>query len=161
MGLRTFRNLIISDLSSFRPIFFHQTEFVGASGHNSKSLRSRATLSSLMAVAWHSPWKIWALTVISLPSLLPSPQLFPQILTVETFTVQLPEDDGNVAVSKRPPREFTIRIRKSGQLMTKEILAFLVDKPHDESMRFTGTLPYPSLFFHLAFSADIDSNPSA
>ena len=61
------------------------------------------------------------------------------MLIVGTFTVQLPEDDGNVAVSKRPPREFTIRIRKSGQLMTKEILQFLVDKPHDESMRFTGT----------------------
>jgi hypothetical protein len=84
------------------------------------------------------------------------------MLIAGTFTVQLPEDDGNVAVSKRPPREFTIRIRKSGQLMTKEILQFLVDKPHDESMRFTG-IPSPIFFplFHLAFSADVDSNPSA
>jgi len=54
----------------------------------------------------------------TVPSLLPSPQLFPQILMVENFTVQLPEDDGNVAVSKRPPPEFTVQIRKSGQLMT-------------------------------------------
>src|SRR5271170_6926598 len=139
MELRTFRNLIMSDLSSFFLFFFHLTKFVGASGRNSKTLRSRATLSSLMAVAWPSPWKTWALTVISLPTLLPSPPFLPQMLIAGTFTVQLPEDDGNVAVSKRPPREFTIRIRKSGQLMTKEILQFLVDKPHDESMRFTGT----------------------
>jgi hypothetical protein len=46
--------------------------------------------------------------------------------------------------------------------MTKEMLNFgVVDKPEDESMRFTGTLPSPSPFFHLAFSADVDSNPSA
>ena len=59
-------------------------------------------------------------------------------LTIETFAVVLPEEDGNVAVSKRPPREFKVRIRKSGTLLTREIVNFLNDKPHDESMRFTG-----------------------
>jgi len=60
-------------------------------------------------------------------------------LTVGTWTVVLPEDDGNVAVSKKPPREFKIRIRKAGHLLTSEIRKFLEDKPHDESVRFTGT----------------------
>ena len=67
---------------------------------------------------------------------------------VETFTIQLPEDDGNVAVSKRPPREFKIRIRKAATLLTREIINFLNDKPHDESIRFTGTLPTS---VHLSF----------
>jgi hypothetical protein len=70
-------------------------------------------------------------------------------LILETFTIQLPEDDGNVAVSKRPPREFTIRIRKAATLLTREIIEFLKDKPHDESIRFTGILylpPYPILW---------------
>lgn len=60
------------------------------------------------------------------------------LIMIETYSIQLPEDDGNVAVSKRPPREFKIRIRKSGQLFTREILQFLKNKPHDESTRFTG-----------------------
>lgn len=65
------------------------------------------------------------------------------LLKVGTFTVQLPEDSGNVAVSKKPPREFKIRIRKAGQLRTREINNFLQDKPHDESVRFTGILLLP------------------
>jgi hypothetical protein len=60
------------------------------------------------------------------------------LLIVDTFTIQLPEDDGNVAVAKRPPREFKIRIRKAGQLLTREIISFLSDQSHDESTRFTG-----------------------
>jgi len=61
-----------------------------------------------------------------------------RVLISETFTIQLPEDGGNVAVSKRPPREFKIRMRKAGQLQTREIINFLYDRPHDESTRFTG-----------------------
>ena len=61
-----------------------------------------------------------------------------RLLIVGTFTIQLPEDDGNVAVSKRPPREFKVRIRKAATLLTREIIQFLSDKPHDESIRFTG-----------------------
>jgi hypothetical protein len=72
-----------------------------------------------------------------------------RFLMVDTFAIQLPEDDGNVAVSKRPPREFKIRIRKAGQLLTREIINFLIDKPHDESTRFTGTL-YISLSFSIS-----------
>jgi hypothetical protein len=83
---------------------------------------------------------------IGVDSTLPHSLLLP---TIETFTVQLPEDDGNVAVSKRPPREFMIRIRKAGQLLTREIINFLVDRPHDESTRFTGI---PPNLFYLLFS---------
>lgn len=72
-----------------------------------------------------------------------------KLLIVETFTIQLPEDDGNVAVSKRPPREFKIRIRKAATLLTREIINFLNDKPHDESIRFTGTSPLPSFYLFL------------
>lgn len=61
-------------------------------------------------------------------------------LTIETFVVQLPEDDNNVDVSKRPPREFKIRIRKAGTLLTREILNFLNNKPHGERMHFTGEM---------------------
>ena len=73
-------------------------------------------------------------------------------LMVETFTIQLPEDDGNVAVSKRPPREFKIRIRKAGTLLTREIIEFLNNKPHDESIRFTGIFSLP--LSHLVPYAD-------
>ena len=61
------------------------------------------------------------------------------------YKTTLPEDDSHIAVSKKPPREFQLRIRKAGQLNTREILLFLVNKFSDESTRFTGTLlPSPS-----------------
>ena len=91
-------------------------------------------MSSSMDVVLHSPSRTLEQIVC---------YSFTTHLTVGTWTVVLPEDDGNVAVSKRPPREFKIRIRKAGHLLTSEIRKFLEDKPHDESVRFTGiTLLY-------------------
>jgi hypothetical protein len=56
----------------------------------------------------------------------------------ETFPVQLPESDGGAAPSKSFPRKFTVQLRKTGVLLTSEIIKFLNNKPHDESIRFTG-----------------------
>ena len=76
----------------------------------------------------------------------------PVSLIKGSFPIILPEDDGNFSMSKRPPREFRVRIRKAGQLHTREIANFLNNKQHDDSSRFTG-----SCIPHLTFDSFSDS----